>query len=54
MKLRQYEVGRGFCDAVVAQAGPQTLATAWTSAETLPTTRELEHPEEWLTRMGAG
>ncbi len=50
MKLRQYEVGRSFCDAVVAQAGPEGLTVAWSSAEMLPSTHELEHPELWLSR----
>ncbi|MGC2374725.1 MAG: zinc-dependent metalloprotease [Solirubrobacteraceae bacterium] len=50
MKMRQYEVGRGFCDEVVAQGGPSALAVAWSSAEMLPSTSELEHPEVWLAR----
>ncbi len=50
MKMRQYELGREFCDAVVDQAGPNALAVAWTSAETLPTMAELEDPGAWLTR----
>ncbi|HTD58146.1 MAG TPA: zinc-dependent metalloprotease [Solirubrobacteraceae bacterium] len=50
MKLRQYELGRSFCDEVVAQAGPGALTVAWSSAEMLPSTSELEHPEQWLTR----
>jgi coenzyme F420 biosynthesis associated uncharacterized protein len=50
MKMRQYEIGRAFCDEVVAQGGPGALAVAWTSAETLPSGEELEHPELWLAR----
>jgi coenzyme F420 biosynthesis associated uncharacterized protein len=50
MKLRQYEVGRGFCDEVVARAGPGALTVAWSSSEMLPSTDELEHPELWLAR----
>jgi coenzyme F420 biosynthesis associated uncharacterized protein len=53
MKMRQYEVGRGFCDEVVAQGGPSALAVAWSSAEMLPSTSELEHPREWLERTRA-
>jgi coenzyme F420 biosynthesis associated uncharacterized protein len=53
MKMRQYEVGRGFCDEVVAQGGPSALAVAWSSAEMLPSTSELEHPREWLARTRA-
>ena len=50
MKLRQYEVGRSFCDEVVARAGPGALTVAWSSAEMLPSTSELEHAELWLAR----
>jgi coenzyme F420 biosynthesis associated uncharacterized protein len=50
MKMRQYEIGRSFCDEVVAKAGPSALAVAWTSAQTLPSSEELEHPELWLAR----
>jgi uncharacterized protein (DUF2342 family) len=50
MKMRQYETGRSFCDEVVAEAGPAALTIAWSSAEMLPSTHELEHPHEWLAR----
>ncbi len=50
MKMRQYEVGRAFCDEVVAAAGPSGLAVAWSAAEMLPSTGELERPELWLAR----
>jgi putative hydrolase len=52
LKMRQYEVGRRFCDAVVADGGPPALAQAWRSPETLPSTAELESPELWIARMG--
>ena len=52
LKLRQYEVGRRFCDAVVHAGGPETLAIAWRSAAELPTTRELTEPALWLGRVG--
>ncbi len=50
MKLRQYEVGRSFCDEVVARAGPSALTVAWRSAEMLPSMSELEQPRLWLAR----
>jgi coenzyme F420 biosynthesis associated uncharacterized protein len=53
LKLRQYESGRRFCDAVVAAGGPQALARAWSGPETLPTTAELENPKLWLERVSA-
>jgi coenzyme F420 biosynthesis associated uncharacterized protein len=50
MKMRQYEVGRSFCDEVVAQAGPAALTVAWSSPEMLPSTDELQDPRAWLAR----
>jgi coenzyme F420 biosynthesis associated uncharacterized protein len=53
LKLRQYEQGRRFCDAVVAAAGPHALARAWASPDALPTIAELSSPETWLARTSA-
>ncbi len=50
MKMRQYEVGRRFCDAVVAKAGPVGLAHVWDSPEALPSLSELDEPDVWLRR----
>jgi coenzyme F420 biosynthesis associated uncharacterized protein len=50
MKLRQYEVGRRFCDAVVEQGGPQALARVWSGPEQLPSSAELQDPAAWLAR----
>jgi coenzyme F420 biosynthesis associated uncharacterized protein len=50
LKLRQYEVGRRFCDAVVRDAGPRALARAWTGPDALPSSEELQTPAEWLAR----
>jgi len=50
MKLRQYEVGRRFCDAVVAQGDPQALARVWSGPEQLPSSQELNEPALWLAR----
>jgi len=52
LKLRQYEVGRRFCDAVVHAGGPETLAVVWRSAAELPSTPELAEPALWLERVG--
>jgi uncharacterized protein (DUF2342 family) len=50
LKLRQYEIGRRFCDAVVREGGPQALARAWSGPDALPTSEELQTPAEWLAR----
>lgn len=51
LKLRQYEMGRRFCDAVVDAGGPQALALAWSGPKALPNTEELEQPALWIARM---
>jgi coenzyme F420 biosynthesis associated uncharacterized protein len=50
LKLKQYEVGKRFCDAVVQAEGPQALARVWSGPEMLPSTAELETPRLWLDR----
>lgn len=52
LKLRQYESGRRFCDAVVAAGGPGALAAAWSGPEALPDAAELEEPARWIERTG--
>jgi putative hydrolase len=52
LKLRQYEVGRRFCDAVVREGGTEALARAWSGPDALPSTAELREPAQWLARMG--
>ena len=52
MKMRQYEVGEAFVDAVTNEAGFRALDAAWRGPEFLPTLPELAAPTEWLTRVG--
>lgn len=52
IKMRQYEQGKRFCDAVVSAAGMQVLDRVWESPAALPTTQELEHPADWVARVG--
>ncbi len=51
LKLRQYERGKIFCDAVVAAAGPAALTQVFSAPEALPTLTEIEDPPAWLARM---
>ena len=44
LKLRQYEQGKRFCDAVVARGGIEALNRAWDSPEAMPTLAELDDP----------
>jgi coenzyme F420 biosynthesis associated uncharacterized protein len=53
MKLRQYEVGKAFCDAVVAREGVAALHRVFAAPENLPTWAELEDPDAWMARQRA-
>ena len=50
MKLRQYEVGKRFCDGVVERAGIAGLNRVWERPDQLPTLAELDDPAAWLAR----
>jgi coenzyme F420 biosynthesis associated uncharacterized protein len=54
LKLRQYRVGKAFCDMVVAEAGIEGLNLVWRAPDALPSLAELEQPRGWLNRVGAG
>ncbi len=51
-KLRQYQEGKRFCDAVVAAAGPAALHRVFDAPERLPTPAELGDPDAWIRRTG--
>jgi coenzyme F420 biosynthesis associated uncharacterized protein len=53
MKMRQYKIGKEFCDAVVAAEGIEGLNRVWVGPEALPTLAELERPADWLARQTA-
>src|SRR6185503_6106108 len=50
LKLRQYQQGKAFCDAVVARGGIEALNRAWAGPEALPTLPELDDAAAWLAR----
>jgi coenzyme F420 biosynthesis associated uncharacterized protein len=50
MKMRQYEHGKRFCDAVVARGGIVALNRAWSGPDKLPTLAELDDPAGWIRR----
>jgi coenzyme F420 biosynthesis associated uncharacterized protein len=52
LKLRQYEQGKYFCDAIVRAAGPEALTRVFSGPEALPTLAELTEPTLWLRRIG--
>jgi coenzyme F420 biosynthesis associated uncharacterized protein len=51
LKLRQYEQGKKFCDAVVAEAGIDGLNVAWDGPAELPAIDELADPRRWAARV---
>lgn len=50
LKLRQYLVGKRFCDAIVRDWGIEGLNRAWSAPEHLPTLAELDDPPSWVRR----
>jgi coenzyme F420 biosynthesis associated uncharacterized protein len=52
-KMRQYEDGKKFCDAVVSQAGIEKLNVVWHAPTALPTAAELRSPATWIGRLEA-
>jgi uncharacterized protein (DUF2342 family) len=51
LKLRQYEQGKQFCDAVVADGGIEALNRAWDGPASLPTLADLDDPQGWIARV---
>ncbi len=54
MKLRQYERGKIFCDAIVKVAGRDALTHLFSAPDALPSLVEIDDPAAWLTRVGLG
>lgn len=50
-KLKQYEAGERFIEAVEAVGGPPLLARAWEQPENLPTLDEIRDPARWIRRV---
>jgi putative hydrolase len=50
LKLRQYAVGRRFCEAVAEAGGIEALNLVWSSPDALPSPSDLDRPRDWLRR----
>jgi coenzyme F420 biosynthesis associated uncharacterized protein len=50
LKIRQYQVGKAFCDGVVDYGGIAALNRVWAGPGSLPTLAELDDPLGWLAR----
>jgi coenzyme F420 biosynthesis associated uncharacterized protein len=51
LKLRQYEQGKRFCDAVAERGGIEALNRVWDAPGALPQPSELARPDAWLERV---
>ncbi|HEY5907992.1 MAG TPA: zinc-dependent metalloprotease, partial [Vicinamibacteria bacterium] len=51
LKLRQYKLGKAFCDEVVRKTGLEVLNRVWDGPDALPQMAELERPDAWLERI---
>jgi putative hydrolase len=51
MKMRQYQLGKAFVDAVVERTGIEGLNKVWERPENLPSLHEIELPEAWISRV---
>jgi putative hydrolase len=51
LKMRQYKIGKSFCDEVAERRGIETLNRVWSEPAALPRPSELEHPARWLARV---
>jgi len=54
LKLKQYERGKAFCDAVVEKGGMAALRHVFSGPEAVPTLAELDDPDAWLARIDLG
>ncbi|MDP9070715.1 MAG: zinc-dependent metalloprotease [Actinomycetota bacterium] len=52
-KLKQYEEGERFIEAVEAAGGPELLDRVWRGPEWLPSLAEIREPSLWIGRAGA-
>jgi coenzyme F420 biosynthesis associated uncharacterized protein len=50
-KMKQYELGEQFIEAVEAEGGPELLARVWEGSDRLPTMSEIRQPTAWLARV---
>ena len=51
LKMRQYKLGKEFCDEVAERRGIETLNKVWSEPAALPRPSELERPGRWLARV---
>src|SRR3954447_22013039 len=47
LKMRQYDIGKRFCDAVAEKHGIETLNRVWAEPGAIPTLAEIDDPDAW-------
>jgi coenzyme F420 biosynthesis associated uncharacterized protein len=50
LKMRQYRLGKAFCDRVVESGGIEALNRVWDTPGGMPALEELENPASWMDR----
>jgi uncharacterized protein (DUF2342 family) len=50
-KMRQYQEGERFVEAVEAEGGAELLSRVWERPENLPTLDEVRDPSLWVSRV---
>lgn len=53
-KMKQYEQGERFVEAVEAAGGPELFERVWRGPEWLPDLAEIQNPDRWIERARAG
>lgn len=53
-KMKQYEQGERFIEAVEAAGGPELFERVWQGPEWLPDLAEIQEPSRWIERARAG
>jgi coenzyme F420 biosynthesis associated uncharacterized protein len=51
LKMRQYDLGERFCEALIAAGGYRLLNRVWDGPEMMPTMAEVRAPDRWIARM---
>jgi coenzyme F420 biosynthesis associated uncharacterized protein len=51
LKMRQYDLGERFCEALIAAGGYRLLNRVWDGPEMMPTMAEVRAPDRWIARV---
>ncbi|MGD1054417.1 MAG: zinc-dependent metalloprotease, partial [Candidatus Dormibacteria bacterium] len=54
LKMRQYDLGERFCEALISAGGYRLLNRVWEGPEMMPTMAEVRSPDRWIARVRRG